>query len=262
MSTRVSATVKMTAACQDLVRHRLQLPPTATAQLESLKAMMATGRAELPALRQMVGRETVRSTLGALAPAAFQQACTMLTTAKVPGISQAAFAASVQSQLSDAVSAAETSIANATRALTADAFAQAGADLGYTVSVCAGNSTTGMELRRNHELILLRIHNGGAVESDQAGLKDATCGDRQRELEEGAARLGITFADRCQRNHGLAVGGDLITTAARQHDTSLARATVRDAEPASAPERGPRLFDPGAVTEPGKRARTTRRGGA
>jgi hypothetical protein len=252
----------MTAACQDLVRQRLQLPPTATAQLESLKAMMAADRAELPALRQMVGREPIRATLGALAPAAFQQACTMLTTAKAPGISEAAFAASVQSQLSEAVSTAEASIANATRALTADAFAQAGTGLGYTVSVCAGNSTTGVELRRNHELILLRIRNGGAVESDHAGLKDATCGDRQRDLEQAAARLGITVADRRQRDHGLAVGGDLITAAARLHDTSLARATVRDGEPAGAPDRGPGLFGPGAVTEPGEHAGTTRRSGA
>ena len=154
MSTRVSATAKMTAACQELLHQRLQIPLAATAELASLRTMMLTGRAEMPALRQMIGSETVRATLGALAPAAFGRACNALTATGASGAASAVLAASAQSELTDAVSTAEAVIADAARALTADAFVDAGAELGYSVSVCAGARTTGVELRRGHELIL------------------------------------------------------------------------------------------------------------
>jgi len=121
-------------------------------------------------------------------------------------------------------------VATATRDVTAESFAKAGTDLGYTVSVCQGSEATGIELRHDHEVLLPRIRNGGEIEADHARLVNATCGDRQLELEQAVGRRGVTLTNRRQRYHDASHGGNLITAAARR-DTSLARATVAEVEP-------------------------------
>jgi hypothetical protein len=164
-------------------------------------------------------------------------------------------------ELDSAVAAASSAIAGATRDITAEAFAGAAHELRYTVSMCRGTTATGLELRRANEVVLLRIHDGGAIESDHAGLLDGSCGDRQRELEEAVARRGITLTGRKQRNHGAYHGGELISAAASRGDASLARATVTDAEQVSPPARGPRLFSADGAAQAAGRTRL-RRGGA
>ena len=43
------------------------------------------------------------------------------------------------------------------------AFAEAAVELGYTVLPERGAEVTGLELRRDNELLLLRVHDGGLV---------------------------------------------------------------------------------------------------
>jgi len=114
--------------------------------------------------------------------------------------------------------------AYAARAAVAEAFAVAGSELGYAVTVCEGATTTGIELRRGREIALVRIGDDGVVESDHAALGHAGADDRIRELRDAAARRGVTLSD-----HGRG-DGRLISAAAALGDPSLARATVVDAE--------------------------------
>jgi hypothetical protein len=57
-------------------------------------------------------------------------------------------------------------------------------------------------------------------------LSDATCTDRQLELEQAAARRGIVLTQRNQHYHGAPRGGALIAAAGASGDPSLARATA------------------------------------
>jgi hypothetical protein len=84
----------------------------------------------------------------------------------------------------------------------------------------------------------MRVDDGGAVESDHAGLVGSVCGDRQRELEEAAARRGVMITHRDEQRHSSTRGGDLIRAAASRRDPSLARAVALSARPAAPP--GPR----------------------
>lgn len=112
------------------------------------------------------------------------------------------------------------------RDIIANAFADAGLDLGYTVSVCGAEAATGLELRREHEIVLLRVHDSGEVEFDHAGLSDAACTDRQLKLEQAVARQGVVLTQRIQHDHGTPQGGALIADALATGDPSLARATA------------------------------------
>lgn len=259
MSTRVTASARMSAACQQLLRERLNLALDATVELGSLNTMLETETFSLHALREIITAEPVSMALGALAPDRFDHACELLANAE-PAADSGALTSSAQAGLADALATADAVIAAATRDITAEAFAAAGAELGYAVSVCRGDLATGIELRREHEILLLRVDDGGSVESDHAGLVDATCGDRQVELERAAARRGIALTRRDQDDHGTADGGKLIRAAAARRDPSLARATVLDAQQPrpSAPVRS-RLASVGPDRE---RSRTRRVGGA
>jgi hypothetical protein len=260
MSTRVSATARMMAACQELLTQRLNIPIAAPVELADFSAITSMERVGLSQLHQMLGNDLLTAALGTLAPEPFGRARDLLASADPAGGDEWAAAASVQSELGRAVSEAQAKITHTTREITTGVFAEAGADLGYTASVYPGETASGVELRRAHEVILLRIHDGGAVESDHAGLADATCGDRQRELEEAVAQRGVTLAGRRQWNHGAAVGGDLIVSAGRRKDPSLARAVVLETE--RAPAQGARLFASPGTGPAARRTRSSRSGGA
>jgi hypothetical protein len=260
MSTRMTASVRMSAACRDLVQQRLNIPLGSALDLGQVSTALAAGRVDLPALRGMVTGGEISGVLAALAPAPFARARDIVASS-APAANLSALVMSARTELASAVNVASSAIAGATRDITAEAFTEAAQELQYTVSVCRGATATGIELRRANELLLLRIHDGGTIESDHAGLTDSTCGDRQRELEEAAARRGIDLTGRKQLNHGSFNGGELIGAAASRRDPSLARATVADAEQPGARARDHRLFSSASEAETGQRARL-RRGGA
>jgi hypothetical protein len=249
----------MSAECRNLVKQQLNIPLGSALDLGQVGTALAAGRVDLPTLRAMVSGGEIGGVLATLAPVSFGRARDMLTgptsAANLPALTMAA-----RTELSSAVNAASSAIAGATRDITAKAFTEAGKELQYSVSVCRGLTTTGIELRRANELVLLRIRDGGAIESDHAGLADGTCGDRQRELEEAAKRHGIELTGRKQLNHGAFNGGELITAAAARRDPSLARATVTDADQPGGRTRDHRLFSSDSEAETSQSARL-RRGG-
>ena len=225
MSTRITASARMNAACQQLLRERLSLPAGAALEFGNLHAVLATGQADLSSLQELIWARPVSTALSTLTPGLFGQVNSLLNSTSLAG-DLPVIASSVQQGITSALAEAEAAIATAVRDATAEAFAEAGAELGYTVSVCRGPEATGLEMRRDHEILLLRIADGGAVESDHAGLAGAACGDRQRDLEHAAARRGITLTGRQQEDHGSAQGGTLIRLAAARRDPSLARAAA------------------------------------
>jgi hypothetical protein len=255
MSTRViTSNTRLYAACAELAREKLHLGAAATLDLSGLRATVtATGRIGLPALQQMISAEPVRLTLDGLAPAAFESARQLLSGPR-SGVARDATAASAQASLTLAVTQASAAIGAVRRDITAGAFAEAGAELGYKVDVCRGDIATGIEMRRGHEVVLMRLDDTGGVESDHAGLDDNTCGDRQRELEAAAARKGVVVTDRDEEHHASAGGGLLIRTAAARRDPSLARAIALAAQPVPAGSRR-------AMSEELERRRSARRVG-
>jgi hypothetical protein len=255
MSTRVYATTRFNAACAELARQKLRLGQTATLDLSGLRAAAtATGRISMPTLQQMISAEPVRITLGALAPGPFATARQLLSGAQ-RGTDRGANVASARDSLALAVAQASVAIGAVTRDITANAFAEAGAELGYKVDVCRGDVATGIEMRRGHEVVLMRVDDTGGVESDHAGLEDSACGHRQREIEAAAARKGIVVTHRDERHHGSAAGGLLIRIASARRDPSLARAVALSAQSAQPAPAAPRR----ALAEEPERRRTTRR---
>lgn len=260
MSTRVSASARISAACRDLVNQRLNITLGSTVDLSQVQSTLDAGRVDLPALQGMVAGE-IRGVLSVLAPAPFAKAREILAGPALGADNPSALIMSARTELASAVSTARSAIAGATRDVTADAFAEAGRELQYSVSLCRGANATGIELRRANEVMLVRIHDGGAIESDHAGLADSRCTDRQRELEEAVARRGIVLTGRKQLNHGAYNGGDLISAAASLGDPSLARATVTNAERAAPGPRDRGIFAAPDEMEASRRSHV-RRGGA
>jgi hypothetical protein len=261
MSTRNTQSTRVNAACRAVVNERLDITLGQDIDLGQVSVMLGTGRVDLSGLRALAGDAELRSVLGRLAPLPYARARAVL--AGKPGTANlSSQVMSARAELADAVTTARTAIADATRDITVEAFAGAATELGYTHTVSRGQHVTGLELWRDNELLLLRIRNDGTVESDHAGLTDGTCVDRQRELEQAAARRGLEFSDRKQFNHGAAEGGDLIRAAvARQvPGSSLAQAAVTDYEQ-PIPTQGSRLFGT-AQAAPSHRAREIRRNGA
>ena len=260
MSTRVSASARISAACRELVSRRLDITLGSTVDLGQVQSALDSGQVDLPALQGMVTGE-IEGVLSALAPTPFARARDILAGPALGAGQPSALMLSARTELASAVTTARSAIAGATRDVTADAFAEAGRELQYAVSLCRGTSATGIELRGPNEVMLLRIHDGGTIESDHAGLVDNSCTDRQRELEEAVARRGIVLTGRKQLNHGAYNGGDLISTAASLGDPSLARATVTSAERSGTAQRDHGIFAAADETEASHRSRL-RRGGA
>jgi hypothetical protein len=260
MSTRTTQNAVMNAACRELLNERLDITLGQSIDLGEIRASLDSGCVDLSGLQSLSRSPELSRVLGKLAPAPFARAQVSLGIS-ASALNLSAVTSSARAALVDAVSTAEAAIDGATRDLTAEAVTAAAAELGYTCSSYRGTTATGVELWRGDELLLLRIHDGGVVESDHLGLADASCGDRQRELEAAVARRGVTLTGRKQYNHGSRAGGDLITAAVERKDPSLARATVADAEQRATGPHGTRIFSGGQV-EPSHVARERRRGGA
>jgi len=229
MSTRVNQTAQINAACRELLNERLDIRLGQTVDLGQLSTALEAGRVDLSGMRSMVGNVELGGVLGKLAPAPFARAQTALAMTE-NALNPSALTMSVRTDLADAVSQANAVVIGATRDLTVQAFTEAATELGYTFSSWRGADVTGLELWRNNELLLLRVHDGGLVESDHA------------------------------YNHSSYEGGDLIATAATHRESGLAKATV-DTHEQLVPAKGGRLFA-GASGEPSHRTRELRRGGA
>lgn len=224
MSTRVTASAMLSATCRQQLREQFGLSLDPEAELGRLGQIMQSGQVGLPTLMEMAVASETSSVLQALAPEEF--AALRMTVADGTPLDAPALTTALQAGLAGAVGAARAAITIAARDITANAFAEAGAELGYTVSVCQGDAATGVEMRRDHEVVLVRVHDSGDVELDHAGLFDASCGERQLRLEQGAERRGVRLTRRNQEFHGAASGGELIAAAAATGDASLARATA------------------------------------
>lgn len=259
MSTRVTTSMRISAACRELVNERLNVRLGQTTDLGQVSAALNTGQIDLAGLQTLIGDTELSGVLGRLAPASFGRARAALAGAGHT-MNLSAQIMSARTEIADAVSTARSAIAGATRDLTVEAFTAAATELGYTHSAWRGEHATGLELWRDNELMLLRIRNDGTVESDHAGLADGSCGDRQLELEARVVPRGLEFSDRKQYNHGAYDGGDLIKAAVARGDSSLARAVVADYEQL-VPAPSSRLFGM-AEAEASHRAREMRRGGA
>jgi hypothetical protein len=260
MSTRVTASTRISAACRELVNQRLNIALDSAIDFAQVNAVLDAGRIDLPSFQGLLANGEVSGILSTLAPAPFARACDILAGLENEAGNRSELLAA-RVQLADAMAAASSVIDGATRDVTADAFAEAGAELRYTVSLCRGPTATGVELRHANEVMLLRIHDGGSIECDHAGLVDETCGNRQRELEEAVARRGVVLTGRKQRHHGSYTGGELISNAVSRGDPILARATVTDAGQAALSSRDHRLFSPASAAEASQRSRGMRRGG-
>jgi len=224
MSTRITAAARLTATCRQQLRDQLSLNLDPAAELGRVSALMASARITLPDLQELVSNPMVSSVLATLAPVQFGEVRNLLADARNP--SPLALATSLQAGLAQAIAAADAKVTATARDITANGFAESGLDLGYTVSVCHAETATGLELRREHEIVLVRVQDGGDVEFDHAGLFDAACTDRQLELEQAAARRGVILTQRNQHYHGAPDGGALIAAAGASGDPSLARATA------------------------------------
>lgn len=224
MSTHVSASARLSAACREQLREQAGLSLDPAAELGRLGVFLDSERIDVLALREMTSAPAVSSVLGALAPGEFGRACGLLAGPGAAIPAQHALAESALAELAAAVTAANAWLATATRDIIARAFMQAAGELDYTVSVCRGATATRVELCRDDEPVLLRIHDGGDVDVDHAGPAGATGGQQLLRLEQAIARRGILLANRRQRYGDAAGGGTLIAGAAARGDASLARA--------------------------------------
>jgi hypothetical protein len=194
MSTRVIATVKLTAACRHDLREQLGLSVDPASELSRLDAIIGSRQLTVAGLRQLISTATASSVLSALAAAEFSR-----VRARLEGGSRSVLettAADLQAELAETLAVAAALVAAATRGMTADILAESGRELGYAATTHHSDSATCIELRRGPEIILVGIHDGGNVEFDHGGFTGYGCGEHQLELELAAERRGVFITQR------------------------------------------------------------------
>ena len=105
-------------------------------------------------------------------------------------------AADLQSELSETLAAAATIVRGAMRDITANAFAESGVELGYTVTTHHPGTVIRVELRRGRETVLVEVRDGGNVEFTHSGVTDNTGREQQLRLEQAAERRGVCLTQR------------------------------------------------------------------
>jgi hypothetical protein len=194
MSARVIATARLTATCRYELREQLRLSVDPTSGLSQLNWIVGSRQLTLPDLRQLISTPSTRSVLGALASAEFSR-----VRAHMEGGSRSALettAADLQAELAETVAVATTVVMAATRDITAKTIAKCGLELGYIVATHRAKNATCVELRRGRETVRVRVHDGGTVEFDHAGLTGDTCEKHQLQLERAADRHGVFITAR------------------------------------------------------------------
>jgi hypothetical protein len=194
MSARVIATARLTAACRHELCEQLRLSVDPTSGLSRLNSMVGSRQLTLPDLQRLISTPSARLMLSTLASAEFSR-----VRAHMEGGSRSALettAADLQAELAETVAIATTVVMAATRDITAHTLAKSGLELGYTVATHRADNATRVELRRGHETVMVRVHDGGNMEFDHAGLTDGTCGEHQLQLERGAKHHGVLITKR------------------------------------------------------------------
>lgn len=194
MSTRVVATARLNRACRDELREQLSLSVDPVSELSRLNSVIACRQLTRPDLQRLISAPGASSVLGGLAPAEFSR-----IRAHTAAGSRSALeitAADLQAELAEAVAAAVTAVTAATRDITANIFAESGAELGYTAATHQVRTTTCVELCRGHEIVLVAVHDGGNVEFAHGGLSCDVRGERQLQLERAARRHGVFVTPR------------------------------------------------------------------
>jgi hypothetical protein len=194
MSARVIATARLTATCRHELCEQLRLSVDPTNELSRLNSIVGSRQLTLPDLQQLISTPSARSVLSTLASVEFSH-----VRAHMEGGSRSALettAADLLAELAETIAVATTVVMAATRDITANTIAKSGLELGYTVATHRAENATRVELRREHETVLVRVHDGGNLEFDHAGLTSATCGERQLQLERAAKCHGVLITER------------------------------------------------------------------
>jgi hypothetical protein len=192
MITRVLATARLNATCRHELCQQLGLTMDPTSELSRLDSIIGSRQLTLPDLQQLISPPSVSSMLSTLAPAEFSRA-----RAHMEGGSRSALettAADLQTELAETLAVATTVVTAATRDITANAIAESGLKLGYTVTTHHAETATCIELCRGHEIVLVKVHDSGNLEFDHSGLADDTCEEHQLQLERAAKRYGVFIA--------------------------------------------------------------------
>jgi hypothetical protein len=194
MSTRVTATARLTAACRHDLLEQLSVSVDPASELNRLGSIIGSRQLTVPNLRQLISTPNVSSMLSALAPAEFSR-----VRARLEGGSRSALetpAADLQAELAETLAIAATVVVTTIRGITADALAVSACELGYAVTTRHSDFATRIELRRGPEVVLVGVHDGGDVEFDHGGLTGHIFGKQQLQLEQAAGRRGISVVRR------------------------------------------------------------------
>jgi hypothetical protein len=192
MSTRVIATARLNATCRHKLCGQFGLSVDPASELNRLSCIIGSSQLTLPGLRQLISTASATSVLNTLAPAEFGRVLAHMESGSRSALEKTA--ADLQTELAETLTVATAVVTAATRDITATTIAESGLGLGYTVTTHPGETTTCIELRRGHEVVLVRVHNDGGLEFDHSGLTGDTCGEHQLQLERAAKRYGVSIA--------------------------------------------------------------------
>lgn len=194
MGDQVIATARLTATCRRELREQLRLSVDPASELSRLNSIVGSRRLTLPELQQLISTPSARSVLSTLASVEFSR-----VRAHMEGGSRSALettATDLQAELAETVAAAITVVTTATRDITAYTIAKCGLELGYTVASHRAENATRVELRRRHQTVMVRVHDGGNVEFGHAGLTDGIRLEHQLQLERSAGCHGVLITER------------------------------------------------------------------
>lgn len=85
--------------------------------------------------------------------------------------------------------------------------------LGYNVSEAVGQRCTGLWAARGHEIVAVLVHDGGAMEIDNAGIGGGSCQTATHALQDALAEHGLDVHIQRRVDHGDEGGGSLIRRA-------------------------------------------------
>jgi hypothetical protein len=125
-----------------------------------------------------------------------------------------AFAERGERALTRAMATTGRRLAAEERHLLTSAVAEAFGDMGLRTAIHEGESSTGVKGECEHEVVLIRISDGGVIETDVAGLEGGACRPLLDELGQRLAARGVVLETSDVVTHGDARGGTLFQEAA------------------------------------------------
>lgn len=108
------------------------------------------------------------------------------------------------------------------RLAVAAAAAQTLTAMGFTVTRADEANATGLEARRGHQIFAAAIHDGGTMDTDQAGLVGDTCDRVQQQVQAGMTDRGVDMSPAVFTDHRDPRGGALIVEAGKRRRSTLA----------------------------------------